>query len=63
MELIVINVGMDLGVIPPSVYCMLVLMAIATTLMATPLATRLLRGSPYEQCLVDRGFLAVRRTH
>jgi Kef-type K+ transport system membrane component KefB len=63
MELIVINVGMDLGVIPPAVYCMLVLMAIATTLMATPLATRLLRGSPYEQCLVDRGFLAVRRTH
>jgi Kef-type K+ transport system membrane component KefB len=62
MELIVINVGMDLGVIPPSVYCMLVLMAIATTLMATPLAARLLRGSSYEQCLVDRGFLAVRRT-
>ena len=61
MELIVINVGMDLGVIPPSVYCMLVLMAIATTLMATPLAARLLRGSSYEQRLADRGFLAVRR--
>jgi hypothetical protein len=40
---------------------MLVLMAIATTLMATPLAARLLRGSSYEQRLVDRGFLAVRR--
>jgi Kef-type K+ transport system membrane component KefB len=57
MELIVINVGMDLGVIPPAVYCMLVLMAITTTLMATPLATRLLRGSPYESLLVARGFL------
>ena len=57
MELIVINVGMDLGVIPPAVYCMLVLMAIVTTLMATPLATRLLRGSPYESRLVARGFL------
>ncbi len=57
MELIVINVGMDLGVIPPTVYCMLVLMAIATTLMATPLATRLLRGSPYEAPLRARGFL------
>ena len=57
MELIVINVGMDLGVIPPSVYCMLVLMAIGTTLMATPLAARLLRGSPYEPTLVTRGFL------
>ena len=58
MELIVINVGMDLGVIPPAVYCMLVLMAIATTLMATPLATRLLRGSRYESRLTERGFLA-----
>ena len=57
MELVVINVGMDLGVIPPAVYCMLVLMAIGTTLMATPLATRLLRGSRYEQTLVARGFL------
>jgi Kef-type K+ transport system membrane component KefB len=58
MELIVINVGMDLGVIPPAVYCMLVLMAITTTLMATPLATRLLRGSQYESRLTERGFLA-----
>ncbi len=57
MELIVINVGMDLGVIPPAVYCMLVLMAIVTTLMATPLATRLLRGSLYESRLIERGFL------
>jgi Kef-type K+ transport system membrane component KefB len=58
MELIVINVGMDLGVIPPSVYTMLVIMAIGTTLMATPLAARLLRGSPYESTLVARGFLS-----
>jgi len=57
MELIVINVGMDLGVIPPAVYCMLVLMAIGTTLMATPLAAWMLRGSPYEGRLIDRGFL------
>jgi len=60
MELVVINVGMDLGVIPPAVYCMLVLMAIGTTLMATPLATRLLRGSPHEAALVSRGFLRPR---
>jgi len=44
-------------VIPPAVYCMLVLMAIGTTLMATPLATRLLRGSRYEPTLVARGFV------
>jgi hypothetical protein len=48
---------MDLGVIPPAVYCMLVFMAIGTTLMATPLATRLLRGTPHEATLVARGFL------
>jgi len=57
MELIVINVGMDLGVIPPAIYCMLVLMAIGTTLMATPLAAWMLRGSPYEGRLIERGFL------
>jgi Kef-type K+ transport system membrane component KefB len=60
MELIVVNVGMDLGVIPPAVSCMLVLMAIGTTLMATPLATRMLRGSPYEEALVANGFLTRR---
>ena len=60
MELIVVNVGMDLGVIPPAVSCMLVLMAIGTTLMATPLATRTLRGSPYEEALVANGFLTRR---
>lgn len=37
MELIVINVGHQLGVIPDSLFCMLVLMAIITTLMTTPL--------------------------
>ena len=61
MELIVINVGMDLGVIPPAVYCMLVLMAIGTTLMATPLAAHMLRGSPYEQRLIERQFLRPQR--
>jgi Kef-type K+ transport system membrane component KefB len=57
MELIVINVGMDLGVIPPAVYCMLVIMAVGTTLMASPLAARCLRGGPHEATLVARGFL------
>jgi hypothetical protein len=37
MELIVANVGYDLGVLPESVYCMLVLLALLTTLMTTPL--------------------------
>jgi Kef-type K+ transport system membrane component KefB len=45
MELIVINIGFDLGLIPQNVFTMLVIMAVATTLMAGPLLKRLLAGS------------------
>ncbi len=37
MELIILNVGLDLGVITPTLFAMMVLMAIATTFMTTPL--------------------------
>lgn len=36
MELVVINVGYDLGVIPPNVFTMLVLMAIFSTIITAP---------------------------
>jgi Kef-type K+ transport system membrane component KefB len=36
MELIVLNVGFDLGVISPKLYTMMVLMALATTMATTP---------------------------
>ena len=36
MEVIVLNVGLDLGVISPTVFTMMVLMALATTMMTTP---------------------------
>jgi Kef-type K+ transport system membrane component KefB len=36
MELIVLNVGMDLGVITPTIFTMLVLMALLTTFATTP---------------------------
>jgi Kef-type K+ transport system membrane component KefB len=42
MGLIAINVGRDLGVIPDSVFCMLVIMALVTTFFTTPLLRRLL---------------------
>jgi Kef-type K+ transport system membrane component KefB len=42
MGLIAINVGRDLGVIPESVFCMLVIMALVTTFLTTPLLRRLL---------------------
>lgn len=48
MELIVINVGYQLGVIPKSVFCMLVLMALVTTVMTTPILLRLVRGTELE---------------
>jgi len=37
MELIVLNIGLDLGVISPALFTMMVIMALATTMMATPL--------------------------
>jgi hypothetical protein len=40
--LIVINIGYDLGVIPKSVFFMLVFMAVFTTYMTAPILQRLL---------------------
>jgi len=37
MELIVLNVGLDLKVISPTLFAMMVLMALATTMMTSPL--------------------------
>ncbi len=37
MELIIINIGLQKGIIGPTLFSMMVLMAIATTMMATPL--------------------------
>jgi Kef-type K+ transport system membrane component KefB len=37
VELIVLNIGLDLGVISPTLFAMLVLMALTTTLATTPL--------------------------
>lgn len=45
MELIVLNIGFDLGFIPQSVFTMLVIMAVVTTVMAGPLLKRLLHSS------------------
>ena len=36
MELVVLNVGLDLGLVSPPLYAMMVLMALATTVMAVP---------------------------
>lgn len=49
MELIVINIGYDLGIIPKSVFFMLVLMAVITTYMTAPILRRLVAGSEIEK--------------
>jgi Kef-type K+ transport system membrane component KefB len=36
MELIILNIGLDLGLITPAVFAMMVLMAIVTTMIASP---------------------------
>ena len=48
MELIVLNIGYDLKLIPQKVFTMLVFMAVITTLMAGPLLKRLLRAAGHE---------------
>jgi len=44
MELVVLNIGLDLGVLSPSLFAMLVLMAVVTTMLTTPVLDRLTRG-------------------
>lgn len=43
VELIVLNIGLDLGVITPRLFTMLVIMAVVTTMMTSPVLSRLTR--------------------
>jgi Kef-type K+ transport system membrane component KefB len=42
MELIVLNIGLEMGVISPALFAMMVLMALATTIATTPILKRLI---------------------
>ena len=42
MELIVLNIGLDLGVIGPTLFAMMVVMALVTTALTTPVLDRLM---------------------
>jgi Kef-type K+ transport system membrane component KefB len=44
MELVVLNVGLELGLVSPPLYTMMVLMALATTVIAAPLIRALAKG-------------------
>lgn len=56
MALIVINLGKDLEVLPDSVFCMLILMALITTIMTTPILLRVMRGTELEPYILCSGF-------
>lgn len=42
VELVILNVGLDLRILSPTLFSMMVIMALATTLMTTPLLKRIL---------------------
>lgn len=44
MELVVLNIGLDLGIISPTLFAIMVVMALVTTLATTPLVERLSRA-------------------
>jgi Kef-type K+ transport system membrane component KefB len=43
MELVILNVGLEIGVISPTLFAMMVLMALATTIMTSPLLLAIMR--------------------
>ena len=48
VELIVLNIGLDLGIISPTLFTMLVIMALVTTFMTSPLLQVLLKNNPWD---------------
>ncbi|MGC4053585.1 MAG: cation:proton antiporter [Paludibaculum sp.] len=59
MELIVVNMGYELGIIPRSVFFMLVLMAVVTTYMTTPLLRRYIHSTEMEAPFLKSRFYAL----
>jgi Kef-type K+ transport system membrane component KefB/nucleotide-binding universal stress UspA family protein len=53
MELIVLNIGLDLGVISPLIFSMMVLMALFTTFITTPLLQRIYPDEELSRDLID----------
>ena len=49
MELIILNIGLERGIITPLLFTVMAIMAIATTLMATPIFDRIYRTSEVVQ--------------
>lgn len=62
MALIAINLGYELGVVPRSLFCVLVIMALVTTVLTTPLLLWLRKGTEIEEPIARSGFLGVNFT-
>lgn len=60
MELVVVNIGLDLGLIPRSVFFMLVVMALVTTFMTAPLLKRLIFSTELEVSFLESDFMRER---
>jgi Kef-type K+ transport system membrane component KefB/nucleotide-binding universal stress UspA family protein len=54
-ELIILNIGLDLGVIPPTLFAMLVIMALITTFMTTPLLSLVYPRAEQERMVAEEG--------
>jgi K+:H+ antiporter len=54
-ELIILNIGLDLGVIPPTLFAMLVIMALVTTFMTTPLLSLVYPRHEQERMVAEEG--------
>jgi K+:H+ antiporter len=61
MELVVVNIGLDFGLIPQSVFFMLVMMAVLTTYMAAPMLCWMLRSGELQSAFQQSEFMRERR--
>ena len=54
-ELIILNIGLELGVIPPTLFAMLVVMALVTTFMTTPILALVYGHGQLERMVDEAG--------
>ncbi|HEX2850620.1 MAG TPA: cation:proton antiporter, partial [Acidimicrobiales bacterium] len=54
-ELVILNIGLDLGVIPPALFAILVIMALVTTFMTTPLLSVFYPREVQERMIAEEG--------
>ena len=52
-ELVILNIGLDLGVIPPALFAMLVIMALVTTFMTTPILAAIYPRAEQERMIAQ----------